>query len=59
MLRLKVLIADDSFSIRFWLDNELKSLGADVVQASDGKEALELARSTTDLDLVVTDVNMP
>jgi len=59
MQRLKVLIADDSFSIRFWLDNELKSLGADVVQASDGKEALELARSTTDLDLVVTDVNMP
>ncbi len=59
MERLKVLIADDSASIRFWLANELTDMGADVVQAPDGREALELARKTPDIDLVVTDVNMP
>ncbi len=37
----------------------LASAGYEVLSASDGCEALELARNTEGVDLVITDVNMP
>jgi two-component system chemotaxis response regulator CheY len=37
----------------------LEAAGYEVLSASDGDEALELARNETAVDLVITDVNMP
>lgn len=52
----KVLIADDDPMV---LDVVKESLDAyDVVTAADGKQALELARSTAP-DVIVLDVTMP
>ena len=34
-------------------------LGIDLVTATDGKEALEYLRTATDIDLLITDMNMP
>lgn len=53
-----ILAVDDSASMRQMVSFTLKSAGYRVVQATDGVEALEYAR-TSSVDLVLTDVNMP
>ncbi|HFE39639.1 MAG TPA: response regulator [Gammaproteobacteria bacterium] len=54
----KILAVDDSASMRQMVSFTLKGAGHDVVEASDGVEALKLAK-TNQVDLVLTDVNMP
>lgn len=53
-----ILAVDDSASMRQMVRYTLEGAGYKVVQAADGVEALEFARSDT-VDLVLTDVNMP
>ena len=53
-----ILAVDDSASMRQMVAYTLEGAGHDVVEASDGNEALEIARGRG-VDLVVTDVNMP
>lgn len=53
-----ILSVDDSASMRQMVRFTLEAAGYRVVQASDGFEALELAK-TNSADLVLTDVNMP
>ena len=54
----KILAVDDSASMRQMVTFTLKGAGYDVVEASDGLEALQKAK-TGKVDLVLTDVNMP
>jgi len=54
----KVLVVDDSNSIRDMVSFTLKSAGYDTVEAKDGVEGLTKAKSS-DFDLVISDVNMP
>lgn len=56
--RLRVLVADDEPPIRLLCQVNLAIAGMDVLQASDGEEALELAR-TEGPDLVLLDLMMP
>jgi two-component system chemotaxis response regulator CheY len=53
-----VLAVDDSASMRQMVRYTLEGAGYKVVQAADGVEALEFAK-TSNADLVLTDVNMP
>ena len=53
-----VLAVDDSASMRQMVSFTLKGAGYDVVEASDGQEALNKAKTSTP-DVVLTDVNMP
>lgn len=53
-----VLIVDDSTAIRRILDRALTSQGYDVLEAADGRAALEVCR-TQSPDLVLLDVDMP
>lgn len=53
-----ILAVDDSASMRQMVSFTLKGAGHDVVEASDGKEALDKARGRQ-FDLVISDVNMP
>ena len=53
-----ILTVDDSPSIRLMMKLTLAGEGYEVVQCSDGVEALEYAR-THPADLVLTDINMP
>lgn len=56
----KALVVDDSKAIRLILGKTLGSLGYEVLQASNGQEALEtLARESEGLELVLVDWNMP
>jgi two-component system, chemotaxis family, chemotaxis protein CheY len=53
-----ILAVDDSASMRQMVSFTLKGAGHDVVEAVDGVDALNKAR-TKKFDCVVTDVNMP
>ncbi|MGO8857922.1 MAG: response regulator [Steroidobacteraceae bacterium] len=53
-----ILTVDDSPSMRLMMQLTLTSEGYEVVQASDGIEALEYARDHK-ADLILTDINMP
>jgi CheY-like chemotaxis protein len=54
----RVLVVDDDAATRMICAINLKAEGFSVIEASDGSEALELARSECP-DLIVTDVDMP
>ena len=55
--RHRILIADDEQAIRDILMLLLKGEGYDVIQAENGRQAVELADE--DVDLYILDVNMP
>ena len=57
-MRKKVLIVDDSVTVRNALENTLTEAGYDVSQAHNGREALEKAGNSK-FDLLITDLNMP
>lgn len=54
----KILAVDDSASMRQMVSFTLKGAGHEVLEASDGVEALKLAEGQS-VDLVLSDVNMP
>ncbi len=53
-----ILCVDDSASIRQMVGFTLKSAGYEVVEAVDGMDGLDKAKSRT-INLVLTDQNMP
>ncbi len=53
-----ILAVDDSSSMRQMVSFTLKGAGHQVVEACDGQDALNKAK-TQQFDLIVTDVNMP
>lgn len=55
----KVLVAEDSSSIRSMLQLELNERGFDVIMARDGREALRILAEQDDISMVITDVEMP
>ena len=58
MKRLKIIVADDESIIRLGLKTILNELGHEVFLASNGREALNLAR-TIEADLAILDIQMP
>ncbi|WP_199610635.1 response regulator [Flocculibacter collagenilyticus] len=54
----RVLAVDDSASMRQMVGFTLQKAGYDVTQASDGVEALEIAKNS-EFDAIISDVNMP
>lgn len=55
----KILFVEDDDLVRAHVIGQLRSLGYKVVEARNGREALEAVRQLKDLDLVFTDVVMP
>jgi two-component system chemotaxis response regulator CheY len=54
----KVLIVDDSVSMRQMVGFTLREGGFEVIEAEHGQDALDKLQNTT-VDLVITDLNMP
>ena len=54
----RILLIDDSVSMREMVGYTLKGAGYEVSQAEDGVEALKFAQGNT-VELVITDINMP
>lgn len=55
----KILVVDDSHTVRAQVSAALTEGGFSVVEASDGRDALEKVAGHPDLALVICDVNMP
>ena len=56
--KLRLLITDDSRLLRKKLREELENLGCEVLEAANGKEAIEVDM-TNELDGVILDIVMP
>jgi chemotaxis family two-component system sensor histidine kinase/response regulator PixL len=54
-----VLVVDDSLSHRQTLTLHLQRAGYHILQAQDGQEALEQLRKSSDISLVICDIEMP
>ncbi|HSJ16167.1 MAG TPA: response regulator [Longimicrobiales bacterium] len=55
----KIMIVDDDVRNVFSLTSLLETHGMDVIFAEDGREALEMLKEHTDVNLVLMDVMMP
>lgn len=54
----RILIVDDSPSMRQMVRFTLEQIGHDVVEAVDGRDALDKLEDST-FDMMITDLNMP
>lgn len=54
-----ILVVDDQLAIRRYIAAQLEKLGYAAMAAANGREALEILRGDTDIDLMMTDVVMP
>ncbi|MEN0066616.1 MAG: response regulator [Myxococcota bacterium] len=55
----KVLIVDDSATVRQQVGGALRQAGFEVVEADNGQKGADTIESRSDISLVVCDVNMP
>ena len=56
---MRALVVEDSSTIRMILCQYLKKMNIEVVEAADGREALERLKEMAAPDLVLVDWNMP
>lgn len=54
-----ILVTDDSQSIRSFIRGLLEEANYNVVEASDGKEGIEVFKNSGNIDLIITDIYMP
>jgi two-component system chemotaxis response regulator CheY len=54
-----ILVVDDSASIRQMIAYTFQAEGYTVVEAADGEEGLAKAHARDDIDLILSDQNMP
>ena len=54
-----ILLVDDSRTVRVQVGAAIRDKGYNVVEASDGLEALAVLEKRRDIALVISDVNMP
>jgi two-component system chemotaxis response regulator CheY len=53
------LVVDDSKAVRMILAKTLREIGYEVREASNGREALEMIESGSEVKLILSDWNMP
>ena len=57
---MKILVVDDSSTMRRIIKNTLTKLGhKDLLEAEDGAKAWKLMQENSDIDVLITDWNMP
>ncbi len=55
----KILVVDDSEIIRVQLKNDLVAQGYEVLEADNGLNGLDIVANNSDIDIIISDVNMP
>lgn len=55
----KILIVEDDVSSRLYLNKILEKTGAQLYNASDGQEAINIARNEPELDVILMDIQLP
>ncbi len=56
---MRILVIDDDNDVRQMICKMIISEGYEVLEASNGKEGMDIIRSGEEIDLVVTDLIMP
>jgi two-component system chemotaxis response regulator CheY len=56
---MRALVIDDSRAVRLLIGNMLREIGMQVVEAADGRQALDQLRDNPDVELALVDWNMP
>ena len=55
----KILIVEDDLSSRLYLNKILEKTGVSILNAGDGQEAVNVALSNPDLDIILMDIQLP
>lgn len=55
----KILLVDDSETLRSQLKNLLTDKGHDIIEGADGEKGLKALNDHKDTNLIICDVNMP
>lgn len=55
----KILVVEDDVSSRLYLNKILERTGAVVINAGDGKEAMEIVAADKDIKVVLMDIQLP
>jgi CheY-like chemotaxis protein len=55
----KILIVEDDFSSKLYLNKILERTEAILLNAGDGEEAIEIVRNNPDTDLILMDIQLP
>lgn len=55
----KILIVEDDLSSKLYLNKALEHSGAALLNAGDGKEALDMVLKNSDIDLILMDLQLP
>ena len=53
-----ILIVDDSFAIRLKIRKSFEEADFVVIEANDGKIAIDIVSNRFDIDVIITDINM-
>jgi CheY-like chemotaxis protein len=56
---IKILIVEDDLSSRLYLNKIIERTGAVILNAGDGKEALEIVAGDRDIKVVLMDIQLP
>ena len=56
---MRALVVDDSRTVRIIVGAILREIGMDVIEAGDGRQALEQMKQHPDVELMLVDWNMP
>lgn len=54
-----ILVVDDVESTRIFIRELLEEVNYNVIEASDGKEGIEVYKESENIDLIITDIFMP
>jgi CheY-like chemotaxis protein len=55
----KILIVEDDFSSKLYLNKILEKSGVILLNAGDGQEAVEIAFKNPDIDIILMDIQLP
>jgi CheY-like chemotaxis protein len=55
----KILIVEDDFSSKLYLNKVLEKTGVIILNAGDGQEAVDLALNNPDIDIILMDIQLP
>jgi len=55
----RILIVEDDMSSRLYLNKILEKTGASLLNACDGKEAIDAAKTDQEIDIILLDIQLP
>jgi CheY-like chemotaxis protein len=56
---IKLLIVEDDLSSRLYLNKIMERTGAIILNAGDGQEAIDIAKTNPDINIILMDIQLP